>query len=116
MRPRAGRKRKPRPRRSWKPASITIASPWPTGSCRRTTSDGPWNCSTTCPERLRRWEWHYLKRLCQLDPVILQDKTKAAVNSVAFSPDGERLAAAGGDGTIKVWNMPDARGGPDSQR
>ena len=32
------------------------------------------------------------------------DPAKAAVNSVAFSPDGERLAAACGDGTIKVWN------------
>ena len=42
-----------------------------------------------CPEGLRRWEWHYLKRLCRLDQVILRDKTKAEVNSVAFSPDGE---------------------------
>jgi WD40 repeat protein len=57
-----------------------------------------------CPGRLRRWEWHYLKRLCRLDQVILRDKAKAAVNSVAFSPDGEHLAAACGDGTIKVWN------------
>ena len=53
-----------------------------------------------CPEGLRRWEWHYLNRLCRLDPVILRDE--AEVNSVAFSPDGERLASAGGDGKIKV--------------
>ena len=53
-----------------------------------------------CPEGLRQWEWGYLNRLCQLDPVVLRDD--AEVNSVAFSPDGERLASAGGGGKIKV--------------
>src|SRR5262249_3573981 len=56
-----------------------------------------------CPEDLREWEWHYLMRLCWEEPVILLDKTE--VNSLAFSPDGEFLATAGGDGTIKVWNI-----------
>jgi WD40 repeat protein len=55
-----------------------------------------------CPPGLRWWEWYYLTRLCRLDPVILPDK--AEVNSVAFSPDGERLASAGGGGFIKVRN------------
>jgi WD40 repeat protein len=55
-----------------------------------------------CPPALRQWEWHYLERLCRLDTVILRDK--AEVNSVAFGADGERLAAAGGDGSVKVWN------------
>ena len=55
-----------------------------------------------CPADLREWEWHYLMRLCRVEPLILQDKT--AVNSLAFSADGERLASAGSDGAVKILN------------
>jgi WD40 repeat protein len=55
-----------------------------------------------CPEDLRGWEWRYLMRLCRVEPLIIRDKT--TVHSVAFSSDGERLASASGDGTVKVWN------------
>jgi eukaryotic-like serine/threonine-protein kinase len=53
-----------------------------------------------CPEELRRWEWYYLKRLCRVEPLVPRDKTE--VNSLAFSPGGERIASACGDGTVKV--------------
>ncbi len=58
-----------------------------------------------CPDRLRQWEWRYLKRLCQVEPRVLRDPGKAEVTSVTFSPDGHRLAASAGDGTVKLWNI-----------
>jgi eukaryotic-like serine/threonine-protein kinase len=53
-----------------------------------------------CPAGLRQWEWYYLKRLCRVEPVNLE--ATAGVNSVAFRPDGEQIAAASTDGTVQV--------------
>src|SRR5262249_2308684 len=69
--------------------------------------DGAVKLLDDCPNDLRQWEWHYLKRLCRVEPVILRDNAQA--NSLAFSPDGERLAAACGDGAVKVWDSRRAR-------
>ena len=55
-----------------------------------------------CPERLRDWEWHFLARLCQVDPLIIRDTTE--VNSLAFGRGGEWIASACGDGTLKIWD------------
>jgi WD40 repeat protein/serine/threonine protein kinase len=55
-----------------------------------------------CPEDLRGWEWYYLKRLWRVEPLVLPDTSE--VNSLAFSRDGEFLASAVGDGTVKVWD------------
>ena len=60
-----------------------------------------------CPEDLREWEWYYLMRLCKVEPLVIPDKTE--VNGVAFSPDGDRLASAGGDGTITNLEQQDGR-------
>ncbi len=56
---------------------------------------------------LRGFEWHYLYRLCHADLLTLGHTT--FVHSVAYSPDGKRLASGTGSGPpwavtdVKVW-------------
>jgi WD40 repeat protein len=55
-----------------------------------------------CPEDLRGWDWRYLMRLCRVDPIVIRDEK--AVHGIAFSADGGRLATAGGDGAVRIWD------------
>jgi WD40 repeat protein len=55
------------------------------------------------PRRFQFWDWAFLKRKATGGLFTLQGHT-AAVNAVAVSKDGKRLASAGQDGTVKVWN------------
>jgi WD40 repeat protein/tRNA A-37 threonylcarbamoyl transferase component Bud32 len=57
---------------------------------------------------LRSFEWHYLNRLCHGELLTLRHAH--AVYSVAYSPDGKRLASAGwggvpmAPGEVKMWD------------
>ncbi len=58
-----------------------------------------------CPDDLRGWEWHYLKRLCSVEPIVIRSQTSPfEINCLDFSSDGERIVSANGNGSITVWN------------
>jgi WD40 repeat protein len=61
-----------------------------------------------CPPELRRWEWYYLNRSRGRPPAQMRHGG-AVTGYSSLSPDGARLATAGLDGTVTVWNLATGR-------
>lgn len=52
----------------------------------------------------RGFAWYYVRRICYGGIRQIRGHQPSAVRGSSFSPDGQRLATCGDDGSIGVWN------------
>jgi WD40 repeat protein/tRNA A-37 threonylcarbamoyl transferase component Bud32 len=56
----------------------------------------------------RGWEWHLLKAQCREAAFTVRGHN-GPVQAVACSPDGTRLASAGQEGVVKIWDVANSK-------
>lgn len=61
-----------------------------------------------CEPSRRRWEWHYLHRLCHSELRTLTGHT-GTLMAVAYHPQGKVLATASADGRVLLWEVETGR-------
>jgi len=58
-----------------------------------------------CPVEIRDFTWRLFRSLCPTGRQLRGHE--AGVNAVCFSPDGQSLATASDDHTVRVWSVPE---------
>ena len=65
--------------------------------------DRAWALLDDCPDRLRRWEWHYLRRLCRGELRTLEGHNGTACG-VAFAPETSYFTCPDHRGGLTIWD------------
>jgi WD40 repeat protein/serine/threonine protein kinase len=58
-----------------------------------------------CPEKMRDWEWYYLRQQWLREPAVLPGVSEDGCYSVAFHPDGNQFVTGNGNGSISTWDL-----------
>ncbi len=58
----------------------------------------------SCPVELRGWEWNRLNYVSDQSVTTLRGHEQDGIWCLALSPNGQQLASAAGDGTIRLWD------------